>query len=228
MAIWEWKAHTFRAFALWLATISFLIAVDLLQLIVRSCIFDVNGMLSCLDGFVFGIWAFRAWLLFKQRRGCASAALAQALRFLFVPYLAVLVGTELCPFYLSFAPATIAARCQAVEFLPFAACYANTRLWSPQDLLKTVILAVPAGLWVGWRLRNQLVSRVAARALTGGLAMMGAILEASQLLTHSRFPGIKDVISFGIGSMVGSGCVLTGRGAVSRIQLGTGSLGGTG
>jgi len=226
-AHWEWKARAFRALGLWLAMISFLIAVELLQLIVRSRTFDVNGTLSCLAGFVLGSWAFRAWLLFKQRRGRASAALAQALRFLFVPYLVLLVLAELSPFDLSFAPATIAARWKAVEFLPFTAYYSNTSLWSLQDLLETVILAVPAGLWVAWRLQDQPVWRVAARALTGGLAM-GAILEASQLLTQSRFPGITDVISFGIGSMVGSGCVLAWRGTVSRTDLETGSLGGTG
>jgi len=82
---------------------------------------------------------------------------------------------------------------------------------------------VPAGLWVGWRLRDQPVWGVAAGALIAGLAL-GAVLEASQLLTQSRFPGITDVISFGIGSMAGSGCMLAWHGAVSRTHLETGSL----
>jgi len=220
---WEWRARRFQALGLWLATICFLIAVELLQLIVRSRTFDVNGMLSSLTGFVFGSLVFWAWLLFIQRRGRSCVALAKALPILFIPYLILLVLAELSPFDLSFTPATIAARWEAVEFLPFVAYYSKTSLWSLQDLLETVILAVPAGLWVGWRLRDEPVWRVAAGALIAGLAL-GGVLEASQLLTQSRFPGITDVISFGIGSMAGSGCILAWRGAVSRTHLETGSL----
>lgn len=212
---WEWKARRLQALGLWGAWASLMIAAEVLQLVVRSRTFDINDLLSGLLGFLLGNAAFWAWMASRPNASTTPLALPAALRLMLVPYLALLVVAELSPFDFSFAPAAIAAKWKHFEFLPFTAYYSKTSIWSLEDLLETVMLALPAGLWVGWRHRARSPAETTAWALLTGLAI-GGILEVGQLLTKSRYPGITDVLSFGIGSAAGSGCIVAWRHAVFR------------
>ncbi len=194
----EWEKHRGRpaAFLLVLPVL-----VELSQLLIQSRTPDVNDILSSWAGLLAGatFWwgSSRRFPEDKRQGGMLLPAGALPL------YVGLLLAWQLNPWTFVWEAKALQTKWARLELLPFDAYYLETNFWSLYDLLSTVIIAVPIGLFARrWHRQYPRVSAGLGAASMG--LIIGCVLEGAQVFVSGRYPGVTDVLSFGIGAAGGS------------------------
>lgn len=171
------------------------------QLLVQSRAPDVNDILSSWAGLATGALFYSgASKLWPQEEEAGLALLPTGMLPL---YASLLVVWQLSPFALVWDARVWQEKWTQLELLPFGGYYSETSLSSLYDLLSTVLLAVPIGLFARRWNRERSWGSFGLGVAGVGL-LIGCILEGAQLSVAGRHPGVTDVLSFGIGAYAGN------------------------
>jgi VanZ family protein len=170
--------------------VAFSIALEAGKLLVVGRLPNMGNVLLASAGAVCGVTAaplLMAWEPIKKRPEWAWAALA----------LLLLVYSELTPFAFAASSSALATQVGRIEWMPllsYSRADAQSALF---DLWRKLVLSGFWGFSFSWLMRS-----TPWGAACAGL-LVGAALEAAQLLTINRTPSVGDVLILGLGAWIG-------------------------
>jgi len=111
--------------------------------------------------------------------------------------LSLLAYSELTPFAFGFSASGITAQIRRIDWIPFFEYYGADPQSALFGLWKKLLLS---GFW-GYSV-TRLGGATPLAAGASGL-VLGALLEAAQILTATRIPSVTDMLDFGLGAWIG-------------------------
>jgi glycopeptide antibiotics resistance protein len=172
------------------------VLLESLQLLVRSRTTDVNDIAAAAIGACAG-----ALLVRFMRPSAPVSALRDANRLwtscvvwaaVFALWFAGVAALYWYPFDFNLSSFYLRRRIAAVSFVPFQTYYWTTPFNAVSELLRRVLLFLPAGILVGWWFERLLSRRVIWLAGVSLIAVAAVTLEVGQLALRGRFADPTD------------------------------------
>jgi glycopeptide antibiotics resistance protein len=170
--------------------------LEIVQLLMRSHVCSSRDVLAAMCGAALGVSGAAA--LFAARRSGWVAALAVVL--------ACVTVQALSPFRFDFDWTAMRDRVGWTSLVPYSSYYYKANVAAVADLLEGLLAYIPAGFIIA-RLRAGRDDTGARRVTTVQVALtcaaMALLLELLQLGLPRRYPEISDVLTAGLGGLLG-------------------------
>lgn len=200
-----WQRQRYGQFFLCGLPLGYFPLVEFLQIGITSRVSDLNDVLAGYVGVIVGMILYT---LLRPLRYRTSRTVMDVLQIPLGLYVTFVLFSGLRPFDWAVSPDEVGQRLTTQQLIPLYAYFQNTSLWNMYDLTAAIMSCVPISLYrasrrrargVGWR---SLLATTTLEAL-----FLGALIEGMQLFSLTRSADITDVLSYGLGGMIG-GCAL--------------------